>query len=220
MNFSDGRCSRWLRKDLPDSTWISVPAPWDGKEPQQSRVSTIHHLGLKIWRCKITLFQNQDMGWWKGILKNKRKARKEAGTLLSTSQVHLRKKTLGFTSSSCKRSRSVSLVRLHHPNKPQCPLFEAAERPELVGQGEVVLNFKEDKGPEKHNPGTCVSAWAQPRDCMGSWPFLPTSCSLVPSSPWPPLTSDLIIWWPNSGSPSWVLTLRPIALVTGTREVS
>ena len=218
MNFLDGRCPRRLRKELPNSTWISVPAPWDGEEPQRSWVSTIDHLGMKIRWCKITLFKNQDMGWWKGILKNKRKARKEAGTLFSTRQVHLPKTTFGLTSSSCKRSKIVRFVRLHHPNEPQCPPIEAAERPELVGQGEVVLNFKKDKVPEKYYPGTCASAWDQPSNSMGSGsPFLPPSCSLVPSSPWPPLTSDLIIWWPNSGSPSWVMPLRPAALVTETR---
>lgn len=112
INFLDGKCPRWLRKQLPNSTWFSVPASWDGKEPQRSWIATIDHLELKMSRGKIT-FLKIKMCWWKGVLKNQRKARKETGTLFSTRQVHLPNTAFGFSSSPGKRSKIMRYVRLH-----------------------------------------------------------------------------------------------------------
>lgn len=47
-----------------------------------------------------------------------------------------------LTSSSYNKSKIVRFARLHNPNGPQQPSPEVAERPELVGQREVVLNLQ------------------------------------------------------------------------------
>lgn len=64
-------------------------------------------------------------------IKGKQERKEVAGTLFSTRQVHLPNTAFGFTSSSCGKTKIEKFVRLHHPNGPQWPPFEVAERPEL-----------------------------------------------------------------------------------------
>lgn len=162
------------------------------------------------------------MCWWKGILKTKRKARREAGTLFSTRQVHLPNIAFGFSSCPVRSLKLLRYVRLHPPNEPCGHHLKLQRDLSWWVRGRLFWTFEKDKAPEKHYPGRCASAWAQPSESTASGlPFLlPPSCSLVLSSSWPSCTlPNLMIWWPHSGSLSWVLPLGA-ALGTGTGKVN